>query len=132
VLINNAGFGAYGPLEVTPMEVVRRQFDTNVIGLLAVTKTVLPVLRQQGGGVIVNVSSILPIGGRGAAIAPAPGPAHDGQIRDPASVCMATLMGALWCRSARRYSLADSSRAQSEWSTKTLAVLKSTGNPQRP
>ena len=61
MLINNAGFVAYGPLEVTPMEVVRRQFDTNVIGLLTVTKAVLPVLRQQGGGVIVNVSSI---GGR--------------------------------------------------------------------
>lgn len=54
------------------MEVVQRQFDTNVIGLLTVTKAVLPVLRQQGGGVIVNVSSILPIGGRGVAIAPRP------------------------------------------------------------
>lgn len=61
VLINNAGFGAYGPLEVTALEVVRRQFDTNVIGLLAVSKAVLPLLRQRGGGVIVNISSI---GGR--------------------------------------------------------------------
>ena len=49
VLINNAGFGAYGPLEVTAMEVIRRQFDTNVIGLLAVSKAVLPVLRQRWG-----------------------------------------------------------------------------------
>jgi NAD(P)-dependent dehydrogenase (short-subunit alcohol dehydrogenase family) len=61
VLVNNAGFGAYGPLEITSMDVVRRQFDTNVIGLMAVSKAVLPVLRQQGGGVIVNISSV---GGR--------------------------------------------------------------------
>lgn len=61
VLVNNAGFGAYGPLEITAMDVVRRQFDTNVIGLMAVSKAVLPVLRQQGGGVIVNISSV---GGR--------------------------------------------------------------------
>jgi NAD(P)-dependent dehydrogenase (short-subunit alcohol dehydrogenase family) len=57
VLINNAGFGAYGPLEVTALEVVRRQIDTNVIGLLAVSKAVLPLLRQRGGGVIVNIST---------------------------------------------------------------------------
>jgi NADP-dependent 3-hydroxy acid dehydrogenase YdfG len=61
VLINNAGFGAYGPLEVTAMEVIRRQFNTNVIGLLTVSKAVMPILRQRGGGVIVNISSI---GGR--------------------------------------------------------------------
>ncbi len=79
MLINNAGFGAYGPLEVTAMEVIRRQFDTNVIGLLAVSKAVLPVLRQRWGrcdrqhlldrgaddlppGVLVSRQ---PIGGRG-------------------------------------------------------------------
>jgi NAD(P)-dependent dehydrogenase (short-subunit alcohol dehydrogenase family) len=61
VLVNNAGFGAYGALEVTDMEVIRRQFDTNVIGLLEVTKSVLPTMREQGSGVIVNVSSV---GGR--------------------------------------------------------------------
>jgi NAD(P)-dependent dehydrogenase (short-subunit alcohol dehydrogenase family) len=61
VLINNAGFGAYGALEVTDMEVIRRQFDTNVIGLLEVTKSVLPTMREQGSGIIVNVSSV---GGR--------------------------------------------------------------------
>lgn len=57
-LLNNAGYGAYGPLEAFPMESVRRQFDTNVIGLLAVTKAVLPHLRQQKSGVIANVSSV--------------------------------------------------------------------------
>lgn len=61
VLVNNAGYGAYGALEAFDMEGIRRQFDTNVIGLLEVTKAVLPVLRAQGRGVIVNISSI---GGR--------------------------------------------------------------------
>lgn len=60
-LINNAGFGAYGALEVTDMEVIRRQFDTNVIGLLEVTKAIVPTMRNQGSGVIVNISSV---GGR--------------------------------------------------------------------
>lgn len=58
VLVNNAGFGAYGPLEATSMETVRRQFDTNVIGLLEVTKAVLPHFRSRHSGVIVNISSI--------------------------------------------------------------------------
>jgi NAD(P)-dependent dehydrogenase (short-subunit alcohol dehydrogenase family) len=58
VLVNNAGFGAYGPLEVTSMEMIRRQFDTNVVGLLEVTKAVLPIMRIQGNGVIVNISSV--------------------------------------------------------------------------
>ncbi len=58
VLVNNAGFGAYGPLEATSMETIRRQFDTNVIGLLETTKAVLPHFRAQHAGVIVNISSI--------------------------------------------------------------------------
>lgn len=57
-LVNNAGYGAYGPLEAFPMENIRRQFDTNVIGLLEVTKAVLPHFRSQTSGVIVNISSI--------------------------------------------------------------------------
>ena len=58
VLVNNAGFGAYGPLEATSMETIRRQFDTNVIGLLETTKAVLPLFRRQHSGVIINISSI--------------------------------------------------------------------------
>ena len=58
VLVNNAGYGAYGPLEATPREKIVRQFDTNVIGLLDVTKAVLPQMRTRGSGVIVNVSSM--------------------------------------------------------------------------
>ena len=57
-LVNNAGYGAFGPLEATPMEKIERQFDTNVIGLLAVTKAVLPHFRANKDGVIVNISSI--------------------------------------------------------------------------
>ncbi|WP_289084295.1 SDR family oxidoreductase [uncultured Sulfitobacter sp.] len=57
-LLNNAGYGAYGPLEAFPMDKIRRQFDTNVIGLLEVTKAVLPHMRGNTSGTIVNVSSI--------------------------------------------------------------------------
>ncbi|MCR9137763.1 MAG: SDR family oxidoreductase [Alphaproteobacteria bacterium] len=58
VLVNNAGYGAYGPLEAFPMESVRRQFDTNVLGLLETTQAVLPHFRANGAGTIVNISSI--------------------------------------------------------------------------
>ncbi|AWS43747.1 SDR family oxidoreductase [Streptosporangium sp. 'caverna'] len=58
VLLNNAGYGAYGLLEATPMDKIRRQFDVNVMGLLETTKAVLPHLRANGSGTIVNISSI--------------------------------------------------------------------------
>jgi NAD(P)-dependent dehydrogenase (short-subunit alcohol dehydrogenase family) len=58
VLLNNAGYGAYGPLEATSMEKIRRQFDVNVIGLLEATKAVLPHFRANRSGVIINLSSI--------------------------------------------------------------------------
>ena len=58
VLLNNAGYGAYGPLEVFPMENIRRQFDTNVIGLLETTKAVIPHFRENKNGTIINISSI--------------------------------------------------------------------------
>lgn len=61
VLLNNAGYGAYGPLEATPMAKIRRQFDVNVIGVLATTQAILPYFRRQRHGTIVNISSI---GGR--------------------------------------------------------------------
>lgn len=58
VLVNNAGYGLYGVLEATSVESMRRQFETNVIGLLATTKAVVPGFRRQHSGVIVNVASI--------------------------------------------------------------------------
>ncbi|MEU1846148.1 oxidoreductase [Micromonospora sediminicola] len=61
VLINNAGYGEYGPVEETPMDRVRAQFETNVFGLARLTQLVLPGMRRAGRGRIVNVSSM---GGR--------------------------------------------------------------------
>ncbi len=61
VLLNNAGYGAYGPLEATPMDVIRRQFDVNVFGLIETIQAVLPGMRQHRTGTIMNVSSV---GGR--------------------------------------------------------------------
>lgn len=58
VLLNNAGYGAYGALEAFSMERIRRQFDTNVIGLMEVTKAVLPLMRRNRAGTIINISSI--------------------------------------------------------------------------
>lgn len=58
MLLNNAGYGAYGPLEAFSTDRIRRQFDTNVIGLLEVTKAVLPHMRTRRSGTIVNISSI--------------------------------------------------------------------------
>ncbi len=61
VLINNAGYGDLGPTELVSDQDMRKQFDTNVFGLMAVTRTFLPEMRVRGSGRIINVSSI---GGR--------------------------------------------------------------------
>jgi NAD(P)-dependent dehydrogenase (short-subunit alcohol dehydrogenase family) len=58
VLLNNAGYGAYGPLEAFPREHIVRQFNTNVIGLLDVTRAIIPHFRKNKSGVLVNISSI--------------------------------------------------------------------------
>ena len=58
ILLNNAGYGAYGPLESFPRERVLKQFNTNVIGLLDVTRAILPHFRQNKNGIIINVSSM--------------------------------------------------------------------------
>ena len=57
-LLNNAGYGAYGPLESFPREKILRQFHTNVIGLLDVTRALLPHFRENKSGTILNVSSM--------------------------------------------------------------------------
>lgn len=57
-LVNNAGYGAYGPLETFPRENIVRQFNTNVIGLMDVTQAIIPHFRENKSGVIVNISSI--------------------------------------------------------------------------
>ncbi len=58
VLVNNAGYGVVGALEETPDTELRALFDTNFFGAMAVTRAVLPVLRAQRGGAIVNMSSL--------------------------------------------------------------------------
>jgi NAD(P)-dependent dehydrogenase (short-subunit alcohol dehydrogenase family) len=58
VLINNAGYSQSGALETVPVDDVRRQFETNVFGLLRMSQLVLPGMRRQGWGRIVNVSSM--------------------------------------------------------------------------
>jgi short-subunit dehydrogenase len=61
VLVNNAGYGLQGPIEDTPMADVRAQFETNVFGLVRLTQLVLPGMRDQGWGRVVNIGSM---GGR--------------------------------------------------------------------
>jgi NAD(P)-dependent dehydrogenase (short-subunit alcohol dehydrogenase family) len=61
VLVNNAGYSQSGAVESVPMEQVRAQFETNVFGLLRMCQLVLPGMRSQGWGKVVNISSM---GGR--------------------------------------------------------------------
>ncbi len=56
-LVNNAGFGAPVPVELTPLETARALFETNTLGTLAMTQAVLPQFRARGAGVVVNVTS---------------------------------------------------------------------------
>lgn len=58
ILINNAGFGQLGPVEYIPLDRIREAFETNLFGLVALTQLVVPVMRRQRGGRIVNVSSV--------------------------------------------------------------------------
>lgn len=58
VLVNNAGYGQYGPLEEISLDALRLQFETNVFGGLRLSQLVLPAMRQAGRGRIVNVSSV--------------------------------------------------------------------------
>ena len=58
VLVNNAGYGSYGALEDVPMEEARYQFDVNVFGAARLTQLVLPHMRAQRSGKIVNITSM--------------------------------------------------------------------------
>lgn len=61
VLVNNAGYGAFGPFEAASNEQIERQYATNVTGLMFVTREFLPHFREQKSGTIINISSV---GGR--------------------------------------------------------------------
>lgn len=61
VLVNNAGYGAVGPVEALSDSEVRAQYETNVFGLMAMTRAFLPAMRERGAGRVINVSSM---GGR--------------------------------------------------------------------
>jgi NAD(P)-dependent dehydrogenase (short-subunit alcohol dehydrogenase family) len=63
VLVNNAGFGLFGSLEDLEMGEIKRQFETNVFGVIRVTKNVLPTMRLRQYGIIVNISSIAGLAG---------------------------------------------------------------------
>ena len=58
VLVNNAGYGFFGPLEHVPLEEGRKQLEVNLFGLVSLTRKVIPLMREQGGGRIVNISSV--------------------------------------------------------------------------
>lgn len=58
VLINNAGYGFFGAIEKVPLTEARRQLEVNVFGLACLTQLVLPYMRRQGSGRIINTSSV--------------------------------------------------------------------------
>jgi short-subunit dehydrogenase len=58
VLVNNAGYAQIGPVEDTPLDAIRAQFDTNFVGAIAMIQAVLPAMRRRQRGRIVNVSSV--------------------------------------------------------------------------
>jgi len=57
-LVNNAGYGQRGPIEMVPVEAIRQNFETNLFSLIALTQLVIPIMRNQASGRIVNVSSV--------------------------------------------------------------------------
>lgn len=58
-VVNNAGYGSYGMIECVCMEDAHKQFEVNVFGVIRVIKAVLPHMRKQGRGTIVNISSVI-------------------------------------------------------------------------
>jgi len=57
-LVNNAGYGTRGPVELVPVDLIRKNYETNLFSLIALTHLVLPHLRERGDGCIVNIGSV--------------------------------------------------------------------------
>jgi NAD(P)-dependent dehydrogenase (short-subunit alcohol dehydrogenase family) len=58
ILVNNAGYDFFGSLEESSLEEIKQQFETNFFGVMRATKAVIPTMRKQGNGTVVNISSI--------------------------------------------------------------------------
>jgi short-subunit dehydrogenase len=58
ILVNNAGYDLFGSLEESSLEEIKQQFETNVFGVMRTTKAVIPTMRKQNNGMIVNISSV--------------------------------------------------------------------------
>jgi len=59
VLVNNAGYGQFGCTEDVPIEYFRKQFETNFFSIVRIIQEVAPIMRKQGSGIIVNISSVV-------------------------------------------------------------------------
>lgn len=59
VLINNAGYGMFGPIEEITTQEIKKQFETNFFGAIRLIKAIVPIMRKQGNGTIVNISSMV-------------------------------------------------------------------------
>lgn len=57
-LVNNAGYGTRGPVEIVPVELIRKNYETNIFSLIALTQLVLPHMRERRSGCIVNIGSV--------------------------------------------------------------------------
>lgn len=58
VLLNNAGYGQFGSIEETSLELVKKEFDTNVFGMSRMLQNILPLMRKNGSGRIINIASV--------------------------------------------------------------------------
>jgi NAD(P)-dependent dehydrogenase (short-subunit alcohol dehydrogenase family) len=144
VLVNNAGYGSYGALEDVPLSEARYQFEVNVFGLARLTQLVLPHMRQQHSGRIINVSSIggkihEPLGGWYHATKFAVEGLSDSlrvELRpfgidvvviEPGAI--RTEWGSIAAQNLRRASASTAYRQQAEY---VAAVLESTSGPGSP
>lgn len=57
-LVNNAGYGTRGPIEIVPVDLIRKNYETNIFSLLALTQLVVPAMRERRSGCIVNIGSV--------------------------------------------------------------------------